>query len=166
MSNEFDRTILDKEEFAQRESKEYYLSQKNLNFIKDTFKEKIKDSTLDLYELKKVLRNYGINLNKEDPLEKLLDNSEKRGKSEIDFDQFIDLITTKLDGIYSDQELSKFFSLIIGEENTDKIEFETLRRINKDLTDEEINELIQKTDTDKDNKINFEDFRDIIAKRI
>ena len=166
MSNEFNRVILDKDEFEKKENNDFYLSEKNLNFVKDSFKGKIENGTLDLNELKKALRKYGINLDENDSLKQLFENAEKNGNYDIDFDQFIDMISSKLSDIYSLNELSKFFSLIIGEENTDKIDFQILRKFNMDLTDEEIMELIKKADTDGDNKINFEDFSDIITKRI
>ncbi len=121
---------------------------------------------MDLNELKKALRKYGINLDENDSLKQLFENAEKNGNYDIDFDQFIDMISSKLSDIYSLNELSKFFSLIIGEENTDKIDFQILRKLNMDLTDEEIMKLIKQADTDGDNKINFEDFYGIITKRI
>ena len=166
MSNEFNRVILDKDEFEKRENNNFYLSEKNLNFVKDSFKGKIENGTLDLNELKKALRKYGINLDENDSLKQLFENAEKNGNYDIDFDQFIDMISSKLLDIYSLNELSKFFSLIIGEENTDKIDFQILRKLNMDLTDEEIMKLIKQADTDGDNKINFEDFYGIITKRI
>ena len=166
MSNEFNRVILDKDEFEKRENNDFYLSEKNLNFVKDSFKGKIENGTLDLNELKKALRKYGINLDENDSLKQLFENAEKNGNYDIDLDQFIDMISSKLSDIYSLNELSKFFSLIIGEENTDKIDFQILRKLNMDLTDEEIMELIKQADTDGDNKINFEDFSGIITKRI
>ena len=166
MSNKFNRIILDKDEFEKRENNDFYLSEKNLNFVKDSFKGKIENGTLDFNELKKALRKYGINLDENDSLKQLFENAEKNGNYDIDFDQFIDMISSKLSDIYSLNELSKFFSLIIGEENTDKIDFQILRKLNMDLTDEEIMELIKQADTDGDNKINFEDFSGIITKRI
>ena len=166
MSNENNRIILEKKEFEERDVKDYYLSQKNLDFIKNSFKEKIKIQSLDLNDLKKALRKYEIKLDEEDPLQKLFENIEKNGNSDIDFDKFIDYVTYKLSNMDSDGELSTFFSLILGQENTDKIDFQILRKLNKDLTDEEINEMIKRTDSDKDDKINFEDFRDIINKRV
>ena len=166
MSNEFNRVTLDKDEFEKRENNDFYLSEKNLNFVKDSFKGKIENGTLDLNELKKALRKYGINLDENDSLKQLFENAEKNGNYDIDFDQFIDMISSKLSDIYSLNELSKFFSLIIGEENTDKIDFQILRKLNMDLTDEEIMKLIKQADTDGDNKINFEDFSGIITKRI
>ena len=158
--------ILDRKEFLERESHEYYLPQQKINFIKDSFKEKIPRNQLDLNELKRALNKYSINFNEKELLGKLLKNAEENGSSQIDFAQFIDGITTKLSEIYEEKDLAKFFSLFIGDDNTDKIEYEHLRKIDNDLKDDEIEEMIQKADIDKDGKINFEEFVNIINKKV
>ena len=88
-----------------------------------------------------------------------------------DFDKYLEFlkdqsITTKLSEIYEEKDLAKFFSLFIGDDNTDKIEYEHLRKIDNDLKDDEIEEMIQKADIDKDGKINFEEFVNIINKKV
>ena len=158
--------ILDRKEFLERESHEYYLPQQKINFIKDSFKEKIPRNQLNLNELKRALNKYSINFNEKDLLSSLLKNAEENGSSQIDFAQFIDGITTKLSEIYEEKDLAKFFSLFIGDDNTDKIEYEHLRKIDNDLKDDEIEEMIQKADIDKDGKINFEEFVNIINKKV
>ena len=158
--------ILDRKEFLERESHEYYLPQQKINFIKDSFKEKIPRNQLDLNELKRAFNKYSINFNEKELLGRLLKNAEENGSSQIDFAQFIDGITTKLSEIYEEKDLAKFFSLFIGDDNTDKIEYEHLRKIDNDLKDDEIEEMIQKADIDKDGKINFEEFVNIINKKV
>ena len=158
--------ILERKEFLERESHEYYLPQQKINFIKDSFKEKIPRNQLDLNELKRALNKYSINFNEKELLGRLLKNAEENGSSQIDFAQFIDGITTKLSEIYEEKDLAKFFSLFIGDDNTDKIEYEHLRKIDNDLKDDEIEEMIQKADIDKDGKINFEEFVNIINKKV
>ena len=158
--------ILDRKEFLERESHEYYLPQQKINFIKDSFKEKIPRNQLDLNELKRALNKYSINFNEKELLGRLLKNAEENGSSQIDFAQFIDGITTKLSEIYEEKDFAKFFSLFIGDDNTDKIEYEHLRKIDNDLKDDEIEEMIQKADIDKDGKINFEEFVNIINKKV
>ena len=158
--------ILERKEFLERESHEYCLPQQKINFIKDSFKEKIQRNQLDLNELKRALNKYSINFNEKELLGKLLKNAEENGSSQIDFAQFIDVITTKLSEIYEEKDLAKFFSLFIGDDNTDKIEYEHLRKIDNDLKDDEIEEMIQKADIDKDGKINFEEFVNIINKKV
>ena len=63
-------------------------------------------------------------------------------------------------------ELQKVFCLFLGDENVDKIEFKHIRKECPFLTDEEIKEMIEKADEDKDGKINFEEFHKIVTKLI
>ncbi len=66
----------------------------------------------------------------------------------------------------SEKDLANLFSLFLGKDNTDKIEFNHLRRADPNLKDSQIEEMIEKADIDKDGKINFEEFYDIITKKI
>ena len=66
----------------------------------------------------------------------------------------------------SEKDLANFFSLFLGKDNTDKIEYDHLRRVDSNLKDNQIEEMIEKADKDKDGKINFEEFYDIITKKI
>ena len=84
----------------------------------------------------------------------------------VDFDELIDIITLKLSELESMEDIEKVFSLFIGEDNLDKIEFKHIKKACPVLTDEEIKEMIEKADSDKDGKINFEDFYKIITKKI
>ena len=84
----------------------------------------------------------------------------------VDFDKFIEDICKNLSNLNSMDELDKIFCLFTQNENTDKIEFRHLRKLCPQLSDEEIQEMINKADTDKDGKINYEDFYNIITKRI
>ena len=68
--------------------------------------------------------------------------------------------------IDSMNEIQKVFLLFLGDENVDKIEFRHIRRECPGLTDEEIKEMIEKADEDKDGKVNFEEFHKIITKLI
>ena len=56
---------------------------------------------------------------------------DKEGQVSIDFNDFLDIMTTKMSEKDSEQELAKAF--ILFSQNKDAIEFEDLRRIAKDL---------------------------------
>ena len=165
MSEELDS--IDRKKFDKRGEFKHLLNPKELKFIKDSFKSQDITNTneLDIDKLKEVLNYYGIDPNDES-LKHILDEAENNGRTSIDFDSLIDIITLKLSEIDSMEQLEKIFSLFIGNENTDKIELKHLRNYCPGLTDEEIEEMIQKADLDKDGKINFEEFHNIITKRI
>ena len=84
----------------------------------------------------------------------------KDGEVTIDFNDFLDIMTTKMSERDSEQELHKAF--ILFSQNKDHIDFEDLKRTAKELgenmTDEEIMEMITAADIDKDGMINEEEF--------
>ena len=167
MSGRFSSKIIDRNEFKKRNDLEHHLSPKELKYIKDTFKENDAAGTgeLDLDQLIEVLNSYGIDTN-DQSLQDLFNDAEKNGSTGIDFDQFIDIITSKLSDIDSANIFAQFFNLFLGDENIDKIEKRHIKKYCPTLKSEEIDEMLQKADTDKDGKINFEDFYNIITKKI
>ena len=60
--------------------------------------------------------------------------------------------------------------LFIADDTADKIELRHLKRVAKELgenmTDDELNEMIVRADTDKDGKVSFEEFYAIMTKKI
>ena len=158
--------ILERKEFEERENYEYYLQHQKINLIKNLLNEKNIKNIIDLKELKEALNKYGIAFNKEDLLKKELEKAKKYGNTAIDFEQFIDSITLKLSDMNSEKDLFKFYSLFLGDDNSDKIEQNNLRKLKSNLKDNEIKEMIEKADNDKDGKINFEEFYNIITKNI
>ena len=163
-----DSDIIDRKQFDKKGDLQHLLNPKELKHIKESFKEyDINNANeLDIEQLKDSLNNFGININDDESLNEILNEAERKGTTSIDFDQLIDAITLKLSDIESMEELEKVFSLFIGKENLDKIESRHLKKICPELKDEEIEEMIEKADSDKDGKINFEDFYNIITKKI
>ena len=160
--------VIDRKQFDKRRDFKHLLNQKDLQYIKDSFKERDTNNTneLDIDQLRETFEKYGINIDRDESFQKLLEEAENNGRTSIDFDQLIDLITLNLSNLESMEDLEKIFSLYIGDENLDKIEFRHLRKVCPGLTDEEIKEMIEKADSDKDGKVNFEDFFNIITKKI
>ena len=166
MSEEIDS--IDRKRFDKRGEFRHLLNQKELKYIKDSFKDCdiTKTNELDIDKLKETLIHFGIDPNNDESLQNIFDEAERNGRVGIDFDRLIDIITLKLSELDSMVDLEKVFSLFLENENTDKIEFRHLRNYCPYLTDEEIEEMIEKADIDKDGKINFEEFYEIITKRI
>ena len=78
----------------------------------------------------------------------------------------IDTKNQTLQNMLSDIE----FELFIGDDNTDKIDIRHLKRVckelNENMSDEELNEMIVRADSDRDGKVTFEDFYAIMTKKI
>ena len=168
MSGRFQSNLINRKEFDRPGGLIHHLNQKELNYIKESFKlhDIDKKSEINIYELQNALDKYGIDYNNDEAFQKLFNEVEKNGSTNIDFDELINIITSRMSDIDSMSELQKVFCLFLGDENVDKIEFRHIRKECPTLTDEEIKEMIEKIDEDKDGKVNFEEFHKITTKKI
>ncbi|RKP17473.1 centrin [Rozella allomycis CSF55] len=116
--------------------------------------------TIDLKELKVAMRALGFEP-KKDEVKKLIAEIDKNGSGTIDFNEFLELMTAKM------EEILKAFRLF-DDDNTGKISFKNLKRVAKELgenlTDEEIQEMIDEADKDGDGEINEEEFLRVMKK--
>ena len=168
MSGRFQANLLDRKNFDKPGDLIHNLKQKDLKLIKDSFynHDVEKTNEIDIDELKQALEKYGIEYQNDESFQKIFDEAEKGGSTSIDFDEFINVVTKRMSDIDQMNELQKVFLLFLGDENVDKIEFRHIRKECPNLTDEEIKEMIEKADEDKDGKINFEEFYNIVTKLI
>ena len=168
MSGRFQSNLVNRKEFDRPGEIKHHLNQKDLNYIKDSFKNYDTDKTreINIDELKNALDKYGIEYDNDEAFQKIFNEAEKNGSINIDFDELINIITSRMSDIDSMSELQKVFCLFLGDENVDKIEFRHIRKECPGLTDEEIKEMIERIDEDKDGKVNFEEFHKITTKKI
>ena len=168
MLGRFQTNLLDRKQFDRPGELKHHLNQKDLKYIKDSFKENDTDkkNEIDIDELKQALDKFGIEYADDEAFQKIFNDAEKNGSIHIDFDELINMVTSRMSDIDSMNELQKVFCLFLGDENVDKIEFRHIRKECPGLTDEEIKEMIEKADEDKDGKINFEEFHKIVTKLI
>ena len=110
--------------------------------------------TIDTEELKQALSNLGIDA-KNQTLQNMMNDIDKNQSGTIDFDEFIEMMTAKMTDKDTPEDLRKVFDLFIGDDTADKI-----------MTDDELNEMIVRADTDKDGKVSFEEFYAIMTKKI
>ena len=125
--------------------------------------------TIDTEELKQALSNLGIDA-KNQTLQNMMNDIDKNQSGTIDFDEFIEMMTAKMSDKDTREDLEKVFQLFIGDDNTDKIDIRHLKRVckelNENMSDEELNEMIVRADSDRDGKVTFEDFYAIMTKKI
>ena len=111
-------------------------------------------------ELRDAMKALGINLNKNE-LKIMMKKVDKDGNGDIDFDEFKDLMTEKMNERNPEEELRKSFRLY-DSDDTGKITFKNLREtaneLGEDLTDDEIWSMIREADTDGDGQISLDDF--------
>ena len=128
-----------------------------------------KSGQIDTNELKQALQNLGIDA-KNQTLQNMLADIDKNGSGDIDFDEFIDMMTAKMSDKDTREDLQKVFDLFLGDDDADKIEIKHLKRVvkelNENLSDDELNEMITRADTDRDGKVSFEEFYNIMTKKI
>lgn len=100
-------------------------------------------------------------------IKKMIADVDKDGSGVIDFPEFLDMMTQKMQERDPREEMMKAFRLFDDDE-TGKISFKNLKRVAKELgenmTDEEIAEMIEEADRDGDNEISEEEFMRIMRK--
>ena len=122
--------------------------------------------TIDAKELKVAMRALGFEPNK-DEIKKMIADIDKDGNGTIEFDEFLAMMTAKMGARDRREDLMKAFRLFDDDE-TGKISFKNLKRVAKELgenmTDEELQEMIDEADRDGDGEVNEEEFFRIMKK--
>ncbi|KAI8836863.1 hypothetical protein BC829DRAFT_365116, partial [Chytridium lagenaria] len=112
--------------------------------------------TIDTKELKVAMRALGFEP-KKDEIKRVIAEVDKTGTGTIDFNEFLELMTAKMAEKDSREDILKAFRLFDDDE-TGKISFRYLKRVAKELvenlTDEELQEMIDEADRDGDGEIN------------
>merc|ERR1719433_1666304 len=123
--------------------------------------------TIDARELKAALRALGFEVKKED-VRRMLSDVGKDPSQPIDFNDFCEMMRGRMPDKNSRAEIDKVFALF-DEDETGKISFRNLKRIaqelGENLTDEELQEMIEEADRDGDGLINPDEFYRVMRKR-
>jgi hypothetical protein len=122
--------------------------------------------SIDAKELKVAMRALGFEPKKEE-IKKMISDIDKDGSGTIDFSEFLEMMTAKMSERDSREEILKAFRLFDDDE-TGKISFRNLKRVAKELgenmTDEELQEMIDEADRDGDGEISEDEFLRIMKK--
>ncbi|XP_026136080.1 caltractin [Carassius auratus] len=121
---------------------------------------------IDVKELKVAMRALGFEPKKEE-IKKMIADIDKEGSGVISFNDFLSMMTQKMSEKDSKEEILKAFRLF-DDDCTGKISFKNLKRVAKELgenlTDEELQEMIDEADRDGDGEINEQEFLRIMKK--
>ncbi|XP_026530461.1 centrin-2 [Notechis scutatus] len=121
---------------------------------------------IDVKELKVAMRALGFEP-KKDEIKKMILEIDKEGTGKITFSDFLGVMTQKMAEKDSKEEILKAFKLFDDDE-TGKISFKNLKRVAKELgenlTDEELQEMIDEADRDGDGEVNEQEFLRIMKK--
>jgi centrin-1 len=122
--------------------------------------------SIDAKELKVAMRALGFEPGKEE-IRKLISQVNRDGSGTVNFPEFLSMMTTKMGERDSTEEMIKAFRLFDDDE-TGKISFRNLKRVamelGENITDEELQEMIDEADRDGDGEVSQEEFIRIMEK--
>lgn len=123
---------------------------------------------IDVRELKAAFRALGFQVKKAEIRQMFLDMDKDLSSATITFDEFVEMVTPRMQNRDSREEIMKVFALF-DDDNTGAISFKNLKRVatelGENLTDEELQEMIDEADRDGDGVINEEEFYRVMRKR-
>ena len=95
----------------------------------------------------------------------LIEKHDASGKGSIGYDEFVDIMADRIASRSPAEEMAKAFQLF-DEDSSGRISFRNLRRIAKELgenlTDDELQAMIDEFDVDRDGEISLEEFAKIM----
>ncbi|XP_013875738.1 caltractin [Austrofundulus limnaeus] len=122
--------------------------------------------TIDVKELKVAMRALGFEPKKEE-IKMVVSQFVKGGSGTVRFDEFLSIMAQKMNDKDSKEEILKAFRLF-DDDCTGKITFKNLKRVAKELgenlTDDELQEMIDEADQDGDGEVTEEDFLRVMKK--
>ena len=121
--------------------------------------------TVHAKELKFAMEALGFDAKKEE-IERMLVDAGKEGARAVDFEDFLGWATPRMSAKDPKEELLKAFRLL-DSDGTGKISFRNLKRVamelGDDVTDEELREMIEHADRDKDGEVDEQEFLRIMT---
>ena len=157
------KTRKEREEILRNRMGLQFLSFKELSSLKKIFKSLSQgNSYINKEEFDKALNSFGCSFDK-GKLDDLFQDIDKSGKKTIDFDEFLDSISSELK--ISEETLRQVFGMIV-ENDKDYITLNDLKKLNSVYSEDVLKELIDNTDSTHSGKVNFEDFYKIITTKI
>lgn len=121
---------------------------------------------IDARELKVVMKALGFDPTREE-IRSIIQDVDQDGTGLIEYQDYLDIMAVKMRERDPVEEMKKAFRLFI-DDNSDKITLKHLKKVARDLgenmTDEELQEMIDEADRDGDGAISEADFLRIMSK--
>lgn len=160
------RTIANKSVNSSRRRGRNEITDEQKNEIKEAFDlfDTEKTGKIDYHELKVAIRALGFDVKKADVIE-LMKEYDKNNSGHIDYSDFLDIMTQKISERDPTEEIIKAFKLF-DDDDTGKISLKNLRRVSRELgenlSDDELQAMIDEFDKDMDGEISQEEFLSIM----
>ena len=145
------------------------LSEEEIEEIREAFNLFDTDGsgTIDPKELKAAMQSLGFEA-KNQTIYQMIADIDKDGSGNINFDEFLDMMTAKMSDKDTKEDIQKVFNLF-DDDSTGKISLRNLKRVAKELgetmSDAELLEMIERADTDADGEISPDEFYAIMVKK-
>ncbi|GAB65486.1 centrin [Plasmodium cynomolgi strain B] len=166
VSNFTPRAITNRSISSNRRRGRNEITEEQKNEIKEAFDlfDTEKTGRIDYHELKVAIRALGFDIKKADVLE-LMREYDKSNSGYIDYNDFLDIMTQKIGDRDPTEEIIKAFKLF-DDDDTGKISLKNLRRVSRELgenlSDDELQAMIDEFDKDMDGEISQEEFLSIM----
>jgi calmodulin len=122
--------------------------------------------TIELHELQSVMRKLGQNPTQAELIE-MINSVDDNGDHEIDFNEFLILMKSRIGERDPEKELRDAFA-VFDTDNSGSIDRKELKRILKKLdqklTDAELDAMMAEVDTNGDGEISFEEFKALMVR--
>uniref|UniRef100_A0A0G4G1J2 EF-hand domain-containing protein n=1 Tax=Chromera velia CCMP2878 TaxID=1169474 RepID=A0A0G4G1J2_9ALVE len=152
-----------------RAKKKMGLSEEQIEELREAFNlfDTDQSGAIDARELKAAMRALGFDVKKED-VRKMMAEIGKDPTAAISFEDFCEIMSGRMADKYSRSEILKVFRLFDDDESG-KISFRNLKRVaaelGENLTDEELQEMIEEADRDGDGLISQDEFYRVMRRR-
>merc|ERR1712062_265521 len=144
------------------------MSKEEINAFRKAFDhfDKNNDGTINIKELGDVMKSMGKDPSKEE-LQDMINNVDLDGNTVLDFKEFLAMMGNSVSDSDDSAELKHVFAIFDkkGDGYICKSELSTaMKKLNENFTDHEIEMLITEADLDLDERVNFKEFKTIMAK--
>ena len=123
--------------------------------------------TIDPKELRAAMQSLGFEA-KNQTIYQMIKDIDKDDSGEIDFDEFLQLMTSRLAGSDTREDINKIFQLF-DDDKTGFISLQNLKRVANELgehmNDAELLEMIERADLDQDGQISPDEFFRIMTQK-
>ena len=145
------------------------LSADEIEEIKEAFDLFDSDETgaISIKELTAAMRSLGFET-KNAVVYKMIEDMDEDGSGEIEFEEFLDMMTARISDKNTREDIERVFKLFDSNRNG-QITLDDMQRVAKelgeDISDEELQEIINRADLDGDQELGFEDFYQVMTKK-